>query len=260
MHRPPHLPFLDGPAAFRVGLAPIAQEAWLAPDWEAHALAAKRALLDRRLGEVHGALPGSALAAGEAARLVGPETLIEAARLVSDDLVVLERQAGEWVVTTLVLCAPTFFSAAEVLGRSLHGLHAPVPAAAPEFAGRIARVFDGLRPELILERWNWTVQPGAERFTPVAEPVFAPAATLAPHALAPLLHLRLERQTIRRLPQTGGVLFTIRVSLLSLGSLLAEPAVRAAFAAAWAGTPPPVRDYKRWGLLEEAVAVLLAGL
>lgn len=254
------MPFLHGPAAFRVGLAPIAPEAWLTPDWEADGLPAKRHLLDTRKGEVDQALPGAQAAAQEAARLVGAETLRDAAGLVSDDLVVLERRAGVWIVTALVLCSPTFFSAAEALGRSLHGLHAPVPAAGSDFAGRIARVFDRLRPELILERWNWTVQPGAERFTPAAEPVFAPARSLAPPALAPLLHLRLERQTIRRLPQSGGVLFTIRVSLAPLRPLLADPAVRAAFAAAWVGTPQPVRDYKRWGLLEEAVAALLAGL
>lgn len=260
MQTPPTPPYLQGPAAFRVGLKPIAPERWLAPDWEAACLPWKRALLRERLAEVHAARPGAEAAAAEAARLIGADTLAEAAALVSDDLVVLERRADAWTVAALVLCSPTFFSAADAIGNSLHGLHAPVPAAMPDFADRIARVFDGLRPELILERWNWTVQPGAERFTPAAEPVFAPARTLAPHALAPLLHLRVERQTIRRLPQTGGVLFAIRVSLAPLAALLAAADQRASFAAAWRGTPAAVRGYKRWGLLEEAVAVLLAGL
>lgn len=249
--------FLAGPPAFRVGLRPIPQEAWLHPDWEAGALPEKRALLAERLAEVSAALPGAEQAAGEAAQLVGASTLTEAAALVSDDLVVLEKRADEWLVTALVLCAPTFFSAAEAIGRPIDALHAPVPTADPGFSGRIARIFDSLRPELILERHNWTVQPSETRFTPAAAPVFAVARSLAPHVLAQVLHLRTERQTIRRLPQSGAVLFTIRVSLEPLAPLLQQSSVRAAFAAAWNGAAAEVRLYKRWPLLDAAVATLL---
>jgi len=252
----PAPPFLAGPPAFQVGLRPIPVEAWLTPDWEAATLPEKRALLRERGEEVYRALPGSEAATYEAARLIGADTLLEAAALVSDDLVVLERDAEAWRVTALALCAPTFFSAAEAIGRSLECLHGPVPAE-PRFAQRIARVFDGLRPDLVLERGNWTVQPGPARYTPKAAVVFEPVANLSPQALAASLHLRTERQTIRRLPDTGGVLFTIRVSLQPLAPLLREPAVRDAFAQAWTGAPAVVRLYKRWPALDAAVAALL---
>lgn len=254
--RPP-VPFLSGPPSFQVGLRPIPLTAWLQPDWEAHTLPEKRALLAEQLDAVYRAAPGSDLAAAEAARLVGADSLPAAAALVSDDLVVLERQADAWRVTSLVLCAPTFFSAAEAIGRSLAELHGPVPAPDPAFANRIARVFEGLRPDLILERQNWTVQPGGCRYTPAAAPVFAAANQLTPSELAATLHLRVERQTIRRLPECAGVVFTIRVSLSPLGPLLQDSAQRTAFAAAWAGAPEAVRRYKRWPLLDGAVATLL---
>lgn len=252
--RPPP-PFLAGPPEFTVGLRPIPLERWLAPDWEAAVLPWKRALLKERLDEVCCALPGAAAASREAARLMGAETLLEAAALVSDDLALLEQRDGAWVASALCLCSPTFFSAAEALGKSLERLHGPVPA--PGLGARIARVFAGLRPGLVLERCNWTVQPGPERYTPQAAPLFARAARLGPAATADILHLRVERQTIRRLPETGAVVFTIRVSLDRLAAVLGAPATRAAFAEAWSGAPGRVRDYKRWPQLDAAVRALL---
>jgi len=266
MRRPPFLPFLEGAPSFAVGLRPIPLERWLTPDWERDCLPEKRALIAGGGAEVLGEAENAAIPAREAARLVAAavggeaETLAEAAELVSDDLVVMQRRGGLWAATALVLCAPTFFTAAEALGKSLTALHAPVPAADPGVAARVARVFDHLTPDVILERFNWTVQAGPERHTPSIHPLLARAAALGPEATADLLHLRVERQTIRRLPATGGVLFTIRVSLDPLAEALAEPAARAAFEAAWREAPPEVRAYKRWAALDPAVAVLLQRL
>ena len=58
------------------------------------------------------------------------------------------------------------------------------------------------------------------------------------------LFLRVERQTLRRLPRTGGVVFTIRVWRDPLASLAGDPARLAAFARAWRGATPEFRAYK----------------
>ena len=68
---------------------------------------------------------------------------------------------------------------------------------------------------------------------------------------------RVERQAIRKLPRTGWIIFTIRIRLTPLVQRLASPDAAAAFAAAWAGSAPEVRDYKGWDLLERHVRHLL---
>lgn len=266
MRRPPNLPFLAGPPDFMVGLHPIPLESWLFPDWEAACLPAKRALLNSRSEQVCAALEGAQEAALEAGALMAGEASLEAAAAcVSDDPVILQKRDGEWRATAMVLCAPTFFSAQEAIGKSLGALHGPVPdVLGPNetqgLAQRVARIFDALAPDTVLERFNWTVQPGPERYTPQAQPVFERAAKLGAESAADLLHLRVERQTIRKLPTSQAVLFCIRVSIDPLRDALAQPGARALFAQAWESAPLRVRQYKRWPMLDPAMAVLLQRL
>jgi hypothetical protein len=69
--------------------------------------------------------------------------------------------------------------------------------------------------------------------------------------------VRVERQTLRRLPRTGAALFTIRVWIDPLESLAADPPRLAAFADAWRSASPAFRAYKRLYLYDELVEALL---
>jgi hypothetical protein len=290
VHRaPPFLPFLSGPPRLAVGLRPIAPEAWLDPDTEIAAIGEKRALIMARRDEVYAQMPGSEDAQSEAAALIGAlrsadvRTLPEAGLLVSDDLCVMQdvgapraaptrrdapgmtgAAAGSWRLTAALLCAPSHWSLRANIGGPLTHLHAPVPdrlgaEGQQGLPARIARVFDALATGVILERFNWTVQAGPERFAPLAAPLIARARAAAPEDAAALLHLRVERQTIRKLPASGAVLFTIRVCLDPLAAACADPAARAAFARAWREADAHVRAYKNWAPLDRLVDAFLAG-
>ena len=73
---------------------------------------------------------------------------------------------GDWILTAAVVAAPTYWWPDEQIGRSLFGLHHPVPGGDPDLARRINRVFDNLQPGKVLERFNWTVQAEGTRHTP----------------------------------------------------------------------------------------------
>jgi dimethylamine monooxygenase subunit A len=265
MMRPP---FYDGPPRFDVGLKPIDAGQWLLPDDQADWLPAKNQLIDSQREAVFAALSRSAAAQGEASNLIAQAlgasliadepALLAASRLVSDDLVIMERADDEWTNTACCLCSPTFFSAPYALGKSLLMLHAPVPDGDFGLAKRIGRVFSNLTPDLVLERHNWTVQWGAERYTPDGEPLRKAAAAAPLSEACHQLFLRVERQTIRALPLTGAILFTIRIRLTKLADLLANPLHRRAFEAAWADAQDPVRAYKKWAVLARHVDALLA--
>ena len=59
---------------------------------------------------------------------------------------------------------------------------------------------------------------------------------------AEILHVRCERQTLRRLPRTGAVVFTIRVWVNPLREIAADPERLARFAQAWRTAHPDFRD------------------
>ncbi len=273
MRRPPYAPFRTGAPEFIVGLKPIALEAWLKPDPEAHAIQEKRDLLTTKREEVHRARPEALATERELEALVtealgpanafdDPSPLVRASARVSDDLVLLARDGDEWRVIALTLCSPTFFSAAHAFDKSLWGLHGPVPDklgadGTQALAPRIGRMFDNLRDGLVLERFNWTVQAGPERYTPDGAPLRARAEAAAENEALDLLHLRVERQTVRLLPQTGAVLFTIRISLDPLRAVFAEEGAREDFAKAWENAPAHVRGYKKWAAYERLVRAAL---
>ncbi|MDP3659244.1 heme-dependent oxidative N-demethylase subunit alpha family protein [Phenylobacterium sp.] len=254
-------------ADFAIGLRPIPASAWL-QGGEAAPWLRKDPLFAGRRDLVWGEIEGSRDGQEEVATLVDAALgaqpppgalppLYAAARRVADDLCLMEKTDGAWRLTALSLSAPTFFTAGEALGRSLAALHGPVPGFGDRFLARVQRVFDALRPNVVLERRNWTLVNSPELFAPDPAPMRARIADLAPADVERELRIRVERQTVRRLPRTGGAVFTIRVSLEPLAALLADPPRLAGFAKAWRSATPQFRQYKRLDLYDELVEEFL---
>ena len=111
MSRPPYAPWRAGPPRFSVGLQPIDPAAWLTPDTEARVLQQKRSILARPdicfrqseqgIAAQHEAARSVATAVGGS--LDDDPPLLAAARLVSDDLVVMETDKDRvWKATSIV--------------------------------------------------------------------------------------------------------------------------------------------------------------
>ncbi|MBS0363273.1 MAG: DUF3445 domain-containing protein [Proteobacteria bacterium] len=265
---PRHRPWEEA-ADFQIGLKPIPLEAWL-EGGEADPAARKDALwaADRGLvwAETAASRPGQEEVAELIAQALGPAPapsdlppLYAAARRVPDDLCLVEKDAdGQWRLTALSLSAGSFFIAREVIGRSLAELHSPVNGFSDRFLTRVQRIFEGLRPDLVLERRNWTLLNSDALHTPTSAPIRARIGEIDPAEAGRCLNLRVERQTLRRLPRTGGALFTIRVWLAPLGSLVEQPERLSAFAQAWRSATPELRAYKRFDLYDDLVESFLS--
>lgn len=259
VREPPYLPFLNGVPKFDPGLKPIPTDQWLTPDTEAQTWLRDKCLILKML---RAQVAAGDLAGAPAEELLGlilnatgavpghrtPSALEEAASLVSDDLCLLtEHRPGDWRLSAGILCAPTFWTLPERIGLDLGGLHGPVPGGDPGLSARISRVFSGLRPDFVLERFNWTVQTSDKRYTPDRPGIAGKSVSD--------LHLRVERQTVRKLARTGAVVFTIRISVDPLLPILRDGPTRDAFEDAWLGAAPAVRRYKHWDVIEPLVAL-----
>ena len=269
----PHHPWEEG-ADFTIGLKPIAPGQWL-EGGEANPAARKDPLFAEARELVWAETPGSRAGQQEVLELIeqaiGPDPkpggprrdlppLYAAARRVPDDLCLMQKVDGQWRLTALSLSAGSFFKAGEVAGRNLAELHGPVNGFGERFLTRVQRIFEGLRPDLILERRNWTVLNSPELHTPDSAPIRARVGEIAPAEAGQTLRLRVERQTLRRLPRTGGALFTIRVWVGPLATVAEDPARLAAFARAWRSATPEFRAYKRFELYDELVDAFLASV
>lgn len=254
--RPPYRPYQSGPPAFQPAMRKLTPPEWLAPDPDfAMVLPQKRQLLQTRRAQVYQAMPGHETAQAEARKFIeitcrkqAPDPhepdLIRAALLVTDDLCVMEKLNDAWVLTSGMMTAPTHWSLGGALGKSLGGLHRPVPGGDPELAAKVNLMFDRMPPANVFERFNWTVQAGDQRYMPDATAMREWAATLEPETALDELFLRVERQTIIKLPETNAVLFCIRICIDPLVQMPDDELqilLTSFFAAA-----PHVRAYKKW--------------
>lgn len=216
-------------------------------------LAMKRDLAGRRRDEVVAVADGSGSlgrACDEAARGVlesvgagcrgaGLDALVEAALLVADDLCLLTAGAdGTFGLSAAVLCAPNRWRLADKIGQPMSAVHAAVPRYAIEVGAAVDSMLSRLAPERPVWRTNWGVLDDAALFQPVV-PAPMPGLSVAE------MWLRVERQTLRRLPESGAVLFTIRTHLETLGHLAARrPAAVRELGELVAELPDDVASYK----------------
>ena len=183
-----------------------------------------------------------------------------AARLVQEDLVLMRRGTEHWRLAAASLSFPSAWLLAEKFGRPMHEVHGPVPGfgAGTRNAMLIERMFDNLRPEAGMIRWNWSLFGDGRLFHPDSH-----AAVSRFGANAELAWFRLERQTFRKLAISGDVLFTIRIYLDPLDEVAHRPegpTIAAALSGQLAALTPDQAEYK--GLLAERETLLarLAGL
>jgi hypothetical protein len=150
--------------------------------------------------------------------------LHRAASLVQEDLVLMRKdEARSWHLAAASLSFPSSWTLLEKFGRSMDEIHAPVPdfGAGTRNAGLITRMFDNLRVDRPVWRMNWSLQPDGNLYHPLAS--HEKGALYTDDDIAAQSFVRVERQTLRKLPTSGDILFTIRIHLDPIKALKKHP-------------------------------------
>lgn len=257
MPAPIHTPYDGSSKLFQIGLKPLDAAAWIDAD---HLLPAyldeKDRLFAARPGDVFAAEAGTEAAQAEVLRLLAghlPERfpdlyrrqgdavvivptnrkvnlrapdlppLLTASQLVQEDLILMRQSETGWRLAAGSLSFPSSWSLAEKFGRRIDEIHGPVPAfgAGTRNAGLINRMFDNLRPEIMVIRWNWSIYGDGRLFHP--ESADPNGRRFGAAERAENVFLRVERQTLRKLPESRDILFTIRIYVDPLAALEQQP-------------------------------------
>ena len=185
----------------------------------------------------------------------GPEDLLaRLGRSVTEDLCVLRRGSVEWEFEAAVLCFPSRWRLADRIGRPLREVHAPTTGYDPVLADRITSMLDRIGGQIVRRR-NWFIHPDPALFQPDrldVEPV------VRGEAVRTELFLRSERQTLRALPVSGRMLFTIKTQQCSIGEVVADDERRQRFLAYVAEAPDDQIQHRGAG--HEQRAALLDAL
>jgi dimethylamine monooxygenase subunit A len=138
------------------------------------------------------------------------------ARLVQEDLCILEKRGDEHVLTGSVLLFPASWTLGQKFMRPLMGIHEPVVQYDENIGRRVQRMFDTIRPGQAIWRANWLTYRDPDLWQPRSEDDRRPKPDLDTG------YLRTERQTIFRLPVTQAVVFAIHTYVLALDDLDAD--------------------------------------
>ena len=226
----------------KLGLRARSEAEWLPSDdifgndlTRAEQISLKAGLLAKHHQDVFSAMPNTMTAGDEVLAMVrqhlktyhnacmatsdsGVHPLDMAARLIPEDLLLLapfqdvavnDTDATKWHLVAASLCFPAHWVLAEKMGKPLAAIHDPVPHYDERLATPVDRFFNKMTVGPISSRMNWSLQIGKDLFTPHRAARKAVSGDIDNDELC----LRLENQTLRKLPQTGLVLFTIRTHI-----------------------------------------------
>lgn len=217
-----HRPYDGSEPLFKIGLRPFSDDEWLHVD---HAygvfMAEKNRLMANRPEQVFQAEEDTQEAQKEVLDLISDylkkrnlpfkagdasmPPLLQAAMRVQEDLVIMRKSVDGWRLVAGSVCFPSSWSLQEKIGKPLHDVHAPVPGfkKGTKNASMIERIFDNLKIGMPVERFNWSVYNDDALYHDDRSSEHMNQKTDC--------YLRVERQTLTKLPKSGDILFTIRI-------------------------------------------------
>jgi hypothetical protein len=170
----------------------------------------------------------------------GEHPIVAASRLVQEDLCVLVR-SDAWRLQAACVCFPSRWNLASKIGTTIDEIHRPVHRYDEQLAEPTNAVFERMKPGRSFWRLNWTLVDNP------ALHLTAGASNSSDTSDLSEWHFRVERQTIRRLPVTGAIVFTIRTYVASAGSMSDGSDDFAALLLNALDTAPlEMQDYKGW--------------
>lgn len=243
----------------RMGTHATPLDEWLVADNAREMeLALRERLIAERLDVVFGILPTADDASAELLEAVtawldsqglghaGPDPdehpLLAAGRLVQEDLCVMVERDGGWHLDGGIVCFPTIWRMRDRLGQSTPMLHERVPHY-DVLDRKVDHFFGRLAPDRVVWRRNYSIKPYPHLHIATAKT----AMPAGGHPVAPdgsPFWLRTERQTLRRLPRSGAIVFSIRVQVVRAGVLRQRPDVARSLATMYRSWDEPMRAFK----------------
>ncbi|MBU0726525.1 MAG: DUF3445 domain-containing protein [Alphaproteobacteria bacterium] len=289
--RPRYAPYADGSWRLSMGLLALNPSNWIEIDGEYPAqLALKEELLATRREDVFQAVPGTeaaqkevlallvrhlaehfpdrflqqgallhSLADGRTVQLDDPAQapLEIAGRLVQEDLCLMRAGESGYRLVAASLCFPASWRLADKLGREMMAIHEPVPGYAETLGKPVDRFFGFLKSDKPVWRANWSLPDNDRLFSPTGHGRSAHDPDITPGTVGQRVFIRVERQTLRRLPDSGDILFTIRTYLDRLDRLEGFPELARALHGAVGDLTPGMARYKSIQPFREALDAYL---
>ncbi|OUR76860.1 hypothetical protein A9Q83_13160 [Alphaproteobacteria bacterium 46_93_T64] len=267
----PYFPVESGDYKITLGLKPHKDGKWLEVD-ESYAsdTKLKRELFSEQKHAVFASTAGAALSEAKVLSLVQgslktiyPElviapgfndsnALVKAASLVQEDLILMQRKGNDYILGAAAVCFPSGWNLREKVGRNLNDIHFPVPGLNAAIGSSIDKFFQNLKPNKIVQRFNWGLFDDPALFQPGWWRDQQPAMIdIDADTIGQNIYFRVEKQTLQRLEDSDDILFTVRIFNTPLDEIAEDQEKTERLHHALTSMPNALRHYKTVAQYEE---------
>jgi hypothetical protein len=167
--------------------------------------------------------------------LADSDVLLQMAKIIGEDLVVLAREDNEWKIVAGAVLFPSRWKLSEKIGKGMDAVHTPVPGFAESLAPYMTATFDKITVDRPVWRKNWSLHSTADLHQP----------TSIHTAASPEDYWwRTERQTLTRAASGDFLYFTIRNRAEPLSWIKQSPDSAEEFAKTLASFTQETIEYK----------------
>ena len=169
------------------------------------------------------------------------------ARQTQGDFALLDQRDGDLFMDAGVITSPADWSLAFDAGMSFKQWHAPVPLAHQMGVfERALKYLLAIQAGAPVRRLNWTltVSPRLDTSPETYHEWGRDRGIVTAHNAGELVHLRVELQTMARLPRSHALMFSIRTYLCSVADICTNAAWAQRLHRVLRDLPAPIADYK----------------
>lgn len=169
------------------------------------------------------------------------QALMNASQYVQEDFAFLSSEPPIKLIGGSI-CFPSRWNLKEKMNLNSEGIHAPVPKFQQTIGKPTETFMEKVSVDKPMQRFNWTLHDTDHIFTPF--PSNDGRTDITKDNVLDVTYVRYERQTLRRMPKTKKVLFTIRTYVHPVSEIVAVPEKRELLKQTLLGLPQDVAEYR----------------
>ena len=178
-------------------------------------------------------------------------------RFVQEDLCLMAPGPDGYTLEAASLCFPARWRLMDKMGLPMSGIHKPVPDYSEKLSRPVDSFFNRIDVDRPVWRVNWSLTTDPTMFQPVRQKHSASELHITSKNAGDQVYMRCERQTLRRLPHTGWILFTIKTYLDKVSKLHKYPKEAQNLSSLLRSAPTSLLSYKNINHFLEPLLVYL---
>ncbi|KAI9930014.1 hypothetical protein ASPWEDRAFT_281329 [Aspergillus wentii DTO 134E9] len=164
-----------------------------------------------------------------------------------------DEKTGFYFLRAGVICSALGWNVATKVGLQLHEIHQPVPDYKEKMQFSMDRFFTKMPTEKPIQRGSWGLEVGKPLYMPKGDPHEVQRLSQDPNLKLEDCHLRVDWQTLRRLPLSAAIVFNFKALFTPISEFRDEPGVPALVAKVLKEGKKNLMEYKSTWHVEHVV-------